>query len=70
MSGNFIIIAVFYAGGLMMTESLLTIGELSAFLLYAAYVGVSIGGKQLCVSLSVSLVSKQRKYMYFKDVFL
>ena len=70
MSGNFIIIAVFYAGGLMMTESLLTIGELSAFLLYAAYVGVSIGGKQLSVSLSVCLVSKQRKYMYFKDVFL
>ena len=45
MSGNFIIIAVFYSGGLMMTESLLTIGELSAFMLYAAYVGVSIGGK-------------------------
>ena len=44
MSGNFIIIAVFYSGGLMMTESLLTIGELSAFMLYAAYVGVSIGG--------------------------
>ena len=28
----------------MMQESLLTIGELSAFLMYAAYVGLSIGG--------------------------
>ena len=44
MSGNFIIIAVFYSGGIMMQESLLTIGELSAFLMYAAYVGLSIGG--------------------------
>ena len=44
MSGNLIIISVFYAGGIMMQESLLTVGQLSAFLMYAAYVGVSIGG--------------------------
>ena len=27
-----------------MTESQITVGDLSAFLLYAAYVGISIGG--------------------------
>ncbi|XP_071079229.1 ATP-binding cassette sub-family B member 10, mitochondrial-like isoform X2 [Haliotis cracherodii] len=44
MSGNVIVLSVFYYGGLMMTESQMTVGELSAFLLYAAYVGVSMGG--------------------------
>ncbi|XP_069117773.1 ATP-binding cassette sub-family B member 10, mitochondrial-like [Argopecten irradians] len=43
-SGNMIVLSVFYYGGLMMTESQISVGELSAFLLYAAYVGVSIGG--------------------------
>ena len=31
----------------MMTEAQITVGDLSAFLLYAAYVGVSFGGKAL-----------------------
>ncbi|XP_046571175.1 ATP-binding cassette sub-family B member 10, mitochondrial-like [Haliotis rubra] len=44
VSGNAIVLSVFYYGGLMMTESQMTVGELSAFLLYAAYVGVSMGG--------------------------
>lgn len=35
---------VLYSGGLMMQSSLITIGDLSAFLMYAAYVGISIGG--------------------------
>ncbi|XP_005102782.1 ATP-binding cassette sub-family B member 10, mitochondrial [Aplysia californica] len=43
-SGNVIIISVFYFGGLMMLDSSITVGDLSAFLLYAAYVGVSMGG--------------------------
>ena len=42
-----IILSVFYAGGYMMNDSLITIGELSAFLLYAAYVGVAMGGNYL-----------------------
>lgn len=29
----------------MMSESQITVGELSSFLLYAAFVGVSIGGE-------------------------
>lgn len=44
LSGNLIVLSVFYYGGMMMTESQITVGELSAFLLYAAYVGISIGG--------------------------
>ncbi|XP_076464201.1 ATP-binding cassette sub-family B member 10, mitochondrial-like [Babylonia areolata] len=44
LSGNLIVLSVFYHGGMMMTESQITVGELSAFLLYAAYVGISIGG--------------------------
>ncbi|KAK7488683.1 hypothetical protein BaRGS_00020136 [Batillaria attramentaria] len=44
LSGNLIVLSVFYYGGIMMTESQITVGELSAFLLYAAYVGISIGG--------------------------
>ena len=41
------VLSVFYYGGMMMTESQLSVGDLSAFLLYAAYIGLSIGGN-LC----------------------
>lgn len=34
---------LYYGGGLV-TESALTVGQLSSFLLYAAYVGISFGG--------------------------
>ena len=34
----------------MMTESQITVGELSAFLLYAAYVGISIGGNVIAAA--------------------
>lgn len=44
LSGNMIVLSVFYYGGMMMTESQITVGELTSFLLYAAYVGISIGG--------------------------
>lgn len=43
-SGNVIIISVFYFGGQMMAESNISMGDLSAFLLYAAYVGASLNG--------------------------
>ncbi|GIY79627.1 ATP-binding cassette sub-family B member 10, mitochondrial [Caerostris extrusa] len=42
--GNLIILSVLYYGGTMMNENQITIGSLSSFLLYAAYVGISIGG--------------------------
>ena len=37
-------LSVIYYGGLQMSESLLSVGELSSFLMYAAYVGISISG--------------------------
>lgn len=43
-SGNVIIISVLYYGGVMVSSQSLTVGNLSSFLLYAAYIGVSIGG--------------------------
>lgn len=43
-AGNFIILSVFYFGGGSIAENLITIGDLSSFLLYSAYVGISISG--------------------------
>ncbi|XP_050442336.1 ATP-binding cassette sub-family B member 10, mitochondrial [Adelges cooleyi] len=43
-AGNFIIITVLYNGGLMVSEQSITVGQLTSFLMYAAYTGVSIGG--------------------------
>lgn len=44
LSGNAIILSVLYYGGCMLSDATLSVGNLSAFLLYAAYVGISIGG--------------------------
>ncbi|XP_015523457.1 ATP-binding cassette sub-family B member 10, mitochondrial [Neodiprion pinetum] len=44
LSGNAIILSVLYYGGGMVSDSSLTVGNLSAFLLYAAYIGLSLGG--------------------------
>ncbi|XP_013194950.2 ATP-binding cassette sub-family B member 10, mitochondrial [Amyelois transitella] len=44
LSGNIIIILVLYYGGGMVATEQLTVGNLTSFLLYAAYVGISIGG--------------------------
>ncbi|GJQ65040.1 hypothetical protein Trydic_g7194 [Trypoxylus dichotomus] len=44
LSGNIIIISVLYYGGVMISSQTISIGNLSSFLLYAAYIGVSVGG--------------------------
>ncbi|MPC20697.1 ATP-binding cassette sub-family B member 10, mitochondrial [Portunus trituberculatus] len=44
LSGNIIILSVLYYGGGLVTDSALTVGQLSSFLLYAAYVGIALGG--------------------------
>lgn len=44
VSGNLVVLTVLYYGGTMMADNQITVGELSAFLLYAAYMGVSLGG--------------------------
>lgn len=43
LSGNLIVLSVLYKGGLLMGSAQMTVGELSSFLLYAFWVGVSIG---------------------------
>ncbi|XP_063287127.1 ATP-binding cassette sub-family B member 10, mitochondrial [Pelobates fuscus] len=44
LSGNMIILAVLYKGGLLTGAAHMTVGELSSFLMYAFWVGISIGG--------------------------
>ncbi|XP_021122092.1 ATP-binding cassette sub-family B member 10, mitochondrial isoform X1 [Heterocephalus glaber] len=44
LSGNLIVLSVLYKGGLLMGSAHMTMGELSAFLMYAFWVGLSIGG--------------------------
>ncbi|XP_035256525.1 ATP-binding cassette sub-family B member 10, mitochondrial isoform X1 [Anguilla anguilla] len=44
LSGNLLILAVLYKGGLLMGSEHMTVGELSSFLMYAFWVGVSISG--------------------------
>uniref|UniRef100_A0A1B6FPA5 ATP-binding cassette sub-family B member 10, mitochondrial n=1 Tax=Cuerna arida TaxID=1464854 RepID=A0A1B6FPA5_9HEMI len=44
LSGNAIILSVLYYGGVMVSDANITVGHLSSFLLYAAYIGVSLGG--------------------------
>nr|XP_023029123.1 ATP-binding cassette sub-family B member 10, mitochondrial-like [Leptinotarsa decemlineata] len=43
-SGNAIIISVLYYGGVMVSSDTLTVGNLTSFLLYAAYIGISVSG--------------------------
>ncbi|XP_061480464.1 ATP-binding cassette sub-family B member 10, mitochondrial isoform X2 [Rhineura floridana] len=42
--GNLIVLSVLYKGGLLMGSAHMTMGELSSFLMYAFWVGTSIGG--------------------------
>ena len=42
--GNMSLLLVLWQGGVLTSEGLITIGDLSAFLLYTAYVGLSISG--------------------------
>ncbi|XP_059981593.1 ATP-binding cassette sub-family B member 10, mitochondrial isoform X2 [Lagenorhynchus albirostris] len=43
LSGNLIVLSVLYKGGLLMGSAHMTVGELSSFLMYAFWVGLSIG---------------------------
>lgn len=44
MSGNIMIMSVLYKGGLLMASQHMTVGELSSFLMYTVWVGISISG--------------------------
>lgn len=45
LSGNIMILSVLYKGGLLMAYQHLSVGELSSFLMYTFWVGISIAGK-------------------------
>lgn len=45
LSGNIMILSVLYKGGLLMASQHLSVGELSSFLMYTFWVGISIAGK-------------------------
>ncbi|XP_076243873.1 ATP-binding cassette sub-family B member 10, mitochondrial [Calliopsis andreniformis] len=42
--GNVIVLSVLYCGGIMVSDSSITIGNLNSFLMYAVYVGISLNG--------------------------
>uniref|UniRef100_A0A3P8UDD6 ATP binding cassette subfamily B member 10 n=1 Tax=Cynoglossus semilaevis TaxID=244447 RepID=A0A3P8UDD6_CYNSE len=44
LSGNIMILSVLYKGGLLMASHHMTVGELSSFLMYTFWVGISIAG--------------------------
>ncbi|CAG11010.1 unnamed protein product, partial [Tetraodon nigroviridis] len=44
LSGNIMILSVLYKGGLLMASQHLSVGELSSFLMYTFWVGISIAG--------------------------
>uniref|UniRef100_A0A8C2KM23 ATP-binding cassette, sub-family B (MDR/TAP), member 10 n=1 Tax=Cyprinus carpio TaxID=7962 RepID=A0A8C2KM23_CYPCA len=44
LSGNIIMLSVLYKGGLLMASEAMTVGQLSSFLMYAFWVGISIAG--------------------------
>ncbi|XP_023369667.1 ATP-binding cassette sub-family B member 10, mitochondrial [Otolemur garnettii] len=72
LSGNLIVLSVLYKGGLLMGSAHMTVGELSSFLMYAFWVGVSIGGIiniSSCVSEGVILNEKNfQGALEFKNV--
>lgn len=43
-TGNMVALLVLYSGGCMMMDSQITVGDLTSFMLYTVYVGVSIAG--------------------------
>ena len=44
LSGNMIILTVLYYGGSLVTDDVITVGNLTSFILYAAYVGIGFSG--------------------------
>merc|ERR1719450_1569420 len=44
LSGNMIILTVLYYGGSLVTSDVISVGNLTSFILYAAYVGIGLSG--------------------------
>lgn len=59
MSGNMIVLSVLYKGGLLMGSEHMTVGELTSFLMYAFWVGISIAGKNKMHEQTTCIISPQ-----------
>lgn len=66
-SGNMIVLSVLWYGGMMMAQSQITIGELTAFLLYAAYLGVNLGAFSNFYSELMKGIGASSKLWYIID---
>ena len=44
LSGNIMIMSLIYCGGSMVGDAQITVGDLTSFLFYAMYIGISMGG--------------------------
>ncbi|XP_023932001.1 ATP-binding cassette sub-family B member 10, mitochondrial-like isoform X2 [Lingula anatina] len=44
LAGNGLVLSVFYVGSRMMHDSQITVGDLTSFLMYAFYIGISLSG--------------------------
>lgn len=55
-SGNFIVLSVFYFGGTSIASGAISIGDLSAFLMYSVWVGISVAGKLIAIATLKSLL--------------
>ena len=56
-------LSVLYSGGMMMTDAQISVGDLTSFLLYAGFVGISFGGNILQTT---SIRHNFLSYMYLK----
>ena len=46
LSSNLSILSVLYSGGVMMSDAKISVGDLTSFMLYAAFVGISFRGEE------------------------
>ena len=67
-----LILSVLYSGGMMMQSSMITVGELSAFLLYAIYGTVSLSGKSLtfhyCYQITLLIHCSIHRFIFIIDL--
>ncbi|OQR75181.1 ATP-binding cassette sub-family B member 10 [Tropilaelaps mercedesae] len=66
-SGNVMIMSVLYYGGMLMADGRISVGSLSSFLIYAAYVGISISSIFNVVSEMVKALGASQKLFALMD---
>ena len=58
------VLAVLYNGATMMVESQITVGDLTSFLIYTVYVGISIAGN-ITVYVGISIAGNIDKIYFY-----